>query len=285
MNPFIVSAFADEIDPQLSVQMDVLENLGISHIEMRGVDGTNIADLTLEQGKGIKKRLDAKGFHVSALGSPIGKISITEPFEAHMSKFCHVLDLAEILQTKYIRLFSFFIPEGQDPDCFREAVLERMQAFIQEAEKRKIVLLHENEKDIYGDTPARCLDILQTINSPYLRATFDPANFVQCGVVPYPDAWEKLAPYVEYVHIKDALFSTGEVVPAGQGDGQVSSLIQALLDYGYTGFLSLEPHLGDFVGFAALENKESDGEKPSDGIRLFHIAHQALQEIIKKRGL
>lgn len=284
MHPFILSAFADEIDPSLSKQMEVLEKLGIRHIEMRGVDGKNISELSLREAAAIKERLDEKGFRISALGSPIGKISITQPFAPHLELFRHVLELARILDTKYIRLFSFFIPEGEDPAAYRAEVLMRMQAFIQLAEQKGVILLHENEKEIYGDTAQRCLDLLSTLDSPYLRATFDPANFVQCGVEPYPDAWDLLSDYVEYMHIKDALFANGEVVPAGQGDGQIADLVQALQRKNYAGFLSLEPHLGDFLGFAALENRKESHMEDSDGVRLFHIAYQALMQILENKG-
>ena len=121
-----------------------------------------------------------------------------------------------------------------------------------------MTLVHENEKDIYGDTAERCLDILATVDSPALRMAFDPANFVQVGVQPMAEAWPLLAGYTTHVHIKDAVFVDGSVRPAGEGDGAIPELLHALATRGYRGFLTLEPHLqvagpmGGFSGEAGM---------------------------------
>lgn len=282
MSKFIISGFADEIDPMLDKQMATLDELGISYIEMRGVDGKNLCDCTLDEARAIKSRMDSRGFKLSAVGSPIGKIQITDDFAPHLEKFRHVLDIAEIMQTKYIRMFSFFMPKDDDPAKWRDEVITRWNGFIEAAKGRGVTLLHENEKGIYGDIPERCLDLLGALDSPMVRATFDPANFVQCGAHPYPQGYKLLKDYVEYVHVKDACFSDGHVVPAGQGDGQVAGLIGALHAAGYEGFLSLEPHLADFSGFKALETDASEDGKAaaSEGARCYKLAHSALQAIL-----
>lgn len=284
MSKFIITGFADEIDPSLQIQMDALEKLGIRHIEMRGVNGKNIADCTLDETREIKRQLDSRGFSISAVGSPIGKIMITDPMAPHLDKFRHVVEIAKLLGTSYIRMFSFFIPEGDEPSRYRKEVLERLGQMCRVAEENQIILLHENEKGIYGDTTERCLDLLQSIHSPHLRMTFDPANFIQTGARPYPDAWRLLAPYVDYMHIKDALFADKSVVPAGQGDGGLPQLIEALDKKGYSGFLSLEPHLGDFVGFSSLEKDAIQKSSQEKGEVLFTIAYQALRKILDEKG-
>ena len=146
-----------------------------------------------------------------------------------------------------------------------------------------ITLLHENEKDIYGDTPERCLDLLTSLNCEYVRATFDPANFIQCGVEVYPHAYTMLRPYIEYMHIKDAKASDGAVTVAGRGDGHIPSVLQDLKDSGYTGFLSLEPHLTNFVGFADLEESAEVAQKEdmSQGAKLFAAASASLTDILQ----
>lgn len=270
MEQFILSAFADEIDPMLEVQMEVLERHGVRHIEMRGVDGKNVSSLTLEEARVIRQRLDARGFRVSAVGSPIGKIGITEPFEPHLEQFRHTLDVAEILGAPFIRMFSFFIPQGQDPSLFRDEVMRRWRAFLAAAEGRHVILLHENEKDIYGDTSARCLDLLEEMHCPYLKATFDPANFVQVGQIPYPEAFSLLRDHVVYMHIKDAMFQTGKVVPAGEGESRVEDVLRSLKDAGWSGFLSLEPHLANSL--------------PGGGPDLFAVAFDALDRILERIG-
>ncbi len=282
LSKFLLSAFADEIDACLPKQMEVLGSHSISFIEMRGVNGKNISEYTPDQVRSIKRQLDSENFRISAIGSPIGKIMITDDFEPHFRLFQNLLDTAEILETRYMRIFSFFIPKDADPAIYRSPVIGRMEKLVSAAEKRGITLLHENEKDIYGDTAERCLDILESINSRFLRATFDPANFIQCGVNPYPVAYRLLKEHIEYIHIKDALFSTGNVVPAGEGDGKIKELLCALAESGYEGFLSLEPHLADFEGFQKLELRAGAAVNTgNDGEVKFSIAAEALNKILE----
>jgi sugar phosphate isomerase/epimerase len=252
----VLSGFADEISPDLDDQLAVLGGESISHLELRSVWSTNVADLDDGQVARFRRQLDGSGVRVSAIGSPIGKIGIDAPFEPELARLRRVADVAAELGTMIVRVFSFFIPPGRDPGGYRTEVIDRMAVLAALAAERGLVLAHENEKEIYGDRPERCADIIASVGSPALRATFDAANFVQCGVRPQSDAYELLRPYLIYVQIKDALKATGEVVPAGQGDGQVRETLAALRDSGFTGYLSLEPHLamaGRFGGFSGAD--------------------------------
>lgn len=280
MSKFILSAFADEIDKSLETQMDVLQEFGISHIEMRGVNGKNLVNCSIEEAKAIKLKLDERGFKLSSIGSPIGKIGIHENFTPHLELFKHTLKIAELMEVDYIRMFSFFIPEDQDPAIYRDEVVSRWKQFVKAAEGTGITLLHENEKGIYGDTPERCLDLIEVLNCEYVKLVFDPANFVQCNVKTYPEAYELLKDHIVYMHIKDALYHDHSVVPAGQGDGKVKNILAALYKKGYEGFLSLEPHLAGFTGFAELEPNSKATSKPTGGQREFALAWQALNKIL-----
>jgi sugar phosphate isomerase/epimerase len=282
MSRFILSAFADEIDSRLDVQMDVLEQHDISYIEMRGVNGKNITQHSLDEVREIKKQLDKRGFRISAVGSPIGKILITDDFGPHMELFRHTLEIAKILETRYIRMFSFYIPEGEKPEAYRGEVMERWKRFQEAAEGTGITLLHENEKGIYGDTPGRCLDLAEEMGSDNLKLIFDPANFVQCDVETYPGAYELLKDHIVYLHIKDAVYSDHHVVPAGQGDGKVKEILESLYKRGFEGFLSIEPHLWNFVGFAELENRKVEASAEDSGPEKFAIAAYALKKLIRE---
>ncbi len=282
MSKFILSAFADEIDPNLDVQMDVLEQHGINYIEVRGVNGKSITQYSLEEVREIKRKLDDRGFKISAIGSPIGKIKITDDFGPHLELFKHTIEIAKILKTPYIRMFSFFIPEGENPADYREEVMNRWNKFIEAAEGTGITLLHENEKGIYGDTAERCLDLVREMNCEYMKLIFDPANFVQCDEKTYPEAYELLKEHVVYLHIKDAVYSDHHVVPAGQGDGRLSELLLSFHKKGFEGFLSLEPHLWNFVGFAELENGRIEAGTEDSGPQKFAIAAFALKKLIKE---
>lgn len=274
-----ITGFADEISKDLDEQIDLLKKLGIKFVEFRSAWGTKVLDLSPEQLNLAKQKLDDAGIKLSSVGSDLGKIFITDPFEAHLERAKHGVEVAKFFGAKYIRMFSFFIPEGQDPTQYRDEVVSRTKAMVQLAEAGGITLLHENEKDIYGDIPERVVELMTTINSPNYRAIIDPANYVQCGYKPADQAWPLVAKYTEYVHCKDALSPVGdqdlgEVVPSGEGDGQFPELLEQLKASNYQGFLSIEPHLGDFDAFGGLCGPE-----------LWTTAHTALIKLIKNAGV
>jgi sugar phosphate isomerase/epimerase len=254
---FILSGFADEISPDLGEQLAVLAAEDITHLELRSVWSVNIADLGAPELARFRRAVEAAGVRVSAIGSPIGKIPVGAPLGPELDRMRRVADVAGELAVTIVRVFSFFIPPGEPPERYREPVIERMGALASVALERGLVLAHENEKEIYGDRPQRCADLIESVNSPALRATFDAANFVQCGVAPHAEAYGLLRPYLVYLQVKDALAATGEVVPAGQGDGQVRETLAALRDSGFEGYASLEPHLAlaeRFGGFSGPED-------------------------------
>jgi L-ribulose-5-phosphate 3-epimerase len=271
MTKFILSAFGDEISPHLDEQIRVLLANDIHNLEFRGMEGKGIIDYPISEVKKASQKLTQAGVAVSAVGSPIGKIPITEAFAPHLQRFKKTIDVAHALHTTFIRMFSFYIPQpgesGADPARYRDEVLNRWRQFVETAGGSGLTLLHENEKGIYGDTAVRCLDLLDSLNCPYVKATFDPANFVQCGEETYPRAFEMLHKHIAYMHIKDAHYLDGSVVPAGQGDGKLPEMLHALAKSGFEGFLSIEPHLN-----ASL---------PGGGPELFGIAATALKEILK----
>jgi sugar phosphate isomerase/epimerase len=238
-----LSGFGDEIDPDPAVQAAVLLALGASHIEVRSAWGTNVSELEPQQVATLKEILDEKGLKVSAVASPIGKVDVSLPVEHEVQRLRQIISVAKGLDTKYIRIFSFYRAEGQSQEDIRDDVMARLGALAAEAAEAGVVLLHENEKGIYGDTPERVLDIMKTVDSPSLRIAWDNANFVQVGVKPYTDGYAMLRPYLEYFQVKDALSTSGEVVPSGEGDGELDATIAALKADGFTGFASLEPHL------------------------------------------
>jgi sugar phosphate isomerase/epimerase len=301
-----LSAFADEISANLDEQIAVLRSENIHFIDLRGVWNTNVLDLTDQQITEIQQKLDAHGIGVSAIASPIGKVPIDTPFGEHLQRFERAIALAQFFKTPFIRIFSFYPPaaiedasthtqtadvesnttiahmsdasdtnvtNGEkdlvDPARWRDEVLRRLRELTIQARNANLILLHENEKDIYGDTIARCTDLLQSINDPHFQAILDPANFIQCDQIPYPNAYLELRPWLRYMHVKDAL-ADGTVVAAGEGVARWPEILQQLHTDGYEGFFSLEPHLalsGQYQGFS--------------GPDLFRHASQALQQLLK----
>ena len=240
---WILSGFADEISPDFEAQCRLLSDLGLRYLELRSAWDVNVLDLDCAQLCMAKRILASHGVAVSSIGSPIGKISIEEDFAPHLERMGHAADVARFFHAPYIRIFSFFIPEGADADSYRDEVLRRMRELAAVAEEAGVILLHENEKDIYGDIPRRCLDIVESVGSEHLRLAWDAANFVQVGVRPFTEGYEQLRPHLEYMQIKDAMLETGDVVPSGHGDGELIETFRSLRRDGFDGFFSLEPHL------------------------------------------
>lgn len=279
MEHIILSGFSDEIAPELDLQLAAIREWGLSHIELRAADGVNVSDFSTEKGKEVKNKLAGAGVSVSSIGSPIGKIGIEEDFAPHLEKLKRTLEIQKELGAPYLRMFSFYIPQGRAPEDFREEVLDRVGRMVEEAAAWDSVLLHENEKGIYGDNAPRCKELLEAFYGPHFKAVFDFANFVQVGQQTLP-AYELLKPYVEYVHVKDAQWGTGAVVPAGQGDGHVKDILTDLIGGGWKGFLSLEPHLTDFAGLAALEQDPQKRGSALDGKSAWKLALDSLKEIL-----
>src|SRR4051812_21822365 len=167
---FILSAFADEISPDPKQQIDVLSSCGVKHIELRSILKTNVLDLTDLQVAELKSLLDKHGFQLSAIGSPIGKIKIDQPFEPHLKRFQRAIDLCKVFGTPNIRIFSYYLPDNGKWEDWRGQVLDRLGAKVRLAEKADVRLLHENEHGIYGDEPQRVQDLLQTVDNPHFRA-------------------------------------------------------------------------------------------------------------------
>lgn len=276
-----ISGFSDEISENVLIQFEVLKKLGISYFEPRGINGKNISELSDEEVTELKAAMEQYGILASSIGSPIGKVKLSDDWEAQFALFQRVVTIAKKLDTRYIRIFSFYHEGGEWTAEERAEVLNRLKKMIDYAAEQKVILLHENEKDIYGDTKERCLDLMKELACEHFQAVFDPANFVQCGQ-DTREAFALLKDYVAYMHIKDACFADGSVVPSGQGDGNVEDILQKLFERGYEGYLSLEPHLGSFQGLAALEQSDEMLKLPEGGEGTFTLAYLALEKILER---
>lgn len=276
-----ISGFADEIHSSFEEQIRVLTELGQKYLELRGADGIGVADLTDAKAEELKRRMKEAEIGVSAIGSPIGKIGITDDFEPHFESFKRIVELAHLFETPYIRMFSFYVPDEKNPEAYREEVFARMERFVQYAEKENVILLHENEKGIYGAAAQQCRELLTRFYGDHFQGIFDFANFVQCRQNTL-EAYEMLKPYISYFHIKDALWENGEVVLPGEGDGNLAEILGRADKQGYNGFLSLEPHLFHFQGFDRLENGSSI-KKEGNGAYAFRAAHRSLMQILGRR--
>ena len=271
---FILSAFADEISPDPQVQIDILKHCGIRHIEFRSIHKTNVLALTDAQINEFKALLDRAEFRLSAIGSPIGKIRIDEPFGPHLEKFRRAIHLCKVFGTPNIRIFSYYPPEGFDGNWapYRDEVMNRVRQKVEIAQRERVQLFHENEHRIYSDSPERLADLFNTIKSPALKAAFDPANFVFCGY-DVMKGWTVCKPHTAHFHIKDWKAGEEHGSIAGEGQGQIPAIIADAVKMGYKGFATLEPHLL--------------GGGPTGGVtgpELFPNAVAAFKSIVEKAG-
>lgn len=253
MAEFVLSAFADEYSPVFDEQIKGLKENNVVMIEIRGVDGRNISDITEDQAKELRRKLDDAGIGVSTIGSPIGKIRLSDDFDAHLDVLRRCCASANILGTNRVRMFSFYGAPGKNiTECGSE-VIDKLGRMLDVADEYGVVLCHENEKGIYGDVPSRCRELHDAL--PRLGCVFDHANFIQSGAVPYPDGYNLLADKITYLHIKDAN-ADGTIVPAGRGIGRIPETLRELDKREGTIILTVEPHLRVFPGLSALEGGE-----------------------------
>ncbi len=272
-----LSAFADEIGPKIDDQIKVCQANAVTHFELRGVYGKNVMDFDAPLREEIRSKLKDAGLGVISIGSPIGKVAVDKPWPEHFDRFKRAVEIAEYFESPFIRVFSYYPAggEGKAPiDPHREEVIDRFRKKVEYlSQGHPAALVHENEKGIFGDIGRRCHDLMASVNSPKLRSAFDFANFVQVNEKP-SENWPLLKPFTAHIHIKDAKFGTGQVVPAGEGDGDIPAILADAYQSGYRGFLSLEPHLR-VAG-------HSHGET---GPELFKVAADALKGICRRQSI
>ena len=280
MAEFVFSAFADEADGSIDKQIEVLKKEEIKKIELRGVDGQSCADISIDKAKEVNGKLSNAGITLSALGSPYGKIGITDDFEPHLDKFKKSLEVCKIFKCDRIRMFSFYIPEGKKAEEYRGEVFARLEEMVKLAKEAKITLCHENEKGIYGDTDSRCMDLKEHFGDE-LGIIFDPANYIQCGVDPW-EAYEKQKDMITYFHVKDALKKDGSVVSAGNGDGSLAKILfNVNKSTDKEMILTVEPHLAVFNGLSDLQSEKLlHKEYYPDSVSAFHAACMATKKIV-----
>lgn len=269
-----LSAFSDEAGASLQEQLDALTANGIPMTELRSIDGVNIQDISVADARGYAKRLTEAGIGVSAIGSPIGKVSIQEDMQAYEAKLRHICELAQVFGTERVRVFSFY--EAQDE---RERVLDAMRRMVEVAVSYGLTLYHENEKGIYGDTAVRVLDLYDHV--PGLRFIYDPANYLQVGE-PADRTLREVFPLCTHFHMKDVDAVTGELVPVGYGSGRIDELLTMLP---HDAILTLEPHLAVFEGYTAIDAEPMKHRFRFDsGRRAFDYAAGALINGLIKAG-
>ncbi len=282
MARFVLSAFADEAGSSLEEQIAALKENEIGFIEPRGVDGKNFADLEDGELLEIKEKLDSAGIKVGSLGSPVGKYSIDEPFEIQVKKVKRAIEICKILGTDNIRVFSFFVAQDKLEEK-RDEVMKRLRAFAALGKESGIRFCHENESAIYGQMPREVRDILTEI--PDLYGIFDAANYrMNNGDI--DEGIDATLIRLAYLHIKDAIYETQTIVPAGEGEGKIAEVlnkVNAATDE--VVYLTLEPHLKVFDAYKSIDTHELKNKYVFASNReAFDFAAEALKKLLRENG-
>jgi sugar phosphate isomerase/epimerase len=271
-NRFPITAFADEISPDLNEQVETLARLGVGGLDLRSVGGTNVLDLSLDQLEKILDRVQEAGIKISCIGSPVNKVKYDVMTQARefdrLKRACYV---AQRMNTQRVRLFTPEVPEGREEELAPK-VIDWMREQRRLAMDQGVILIHENDARFWGAYPENAKRMFGELGNANFRAVYDFANDVLLGYRP-KDWFPWLLPYLDTIHIKDAKAETREIVPAGQGDSDMEETLQYLEKEGWSGNLTLEPHLsaaGPMGGFS--------------GAQLFEVAVNALRDVLSRVG-
>lgn len=267
-------AFSDEAGSSLAEQIDALKRNNISLMELRSIDKKNVADFTIEEAKEYQRILEENNISVWSIGSPIGKVDINIDFDEYLKKVAHVCELAKVFKTDKIRMFSFFHAYEEETKVY-----EYLAKMVKVATSYGVYLYHENEKDIFGDTAERVLKVMNNVDG--LKFIYDPANYLQCEQ-PASVTLSLFHHKTDYFHIKDVISETGQLVPAGHGDGMILELINAIND---DKTLTLEPHLAVFDSYKNIDNTEMKHKYTySSANEAFDAAVKALKDLLVAAG-
>lgn len=265
-------AFADEAEESLVGQISALKRNKIEYLELRSIAGKNVKDFTIDEAKEYQRILSENGIKVWSIGSPLGKTDIDCDFKQYENVVRHVYKLANVFETKRIRMFSFFNAYEK-----KEKVFLYLNRMVELASEYGVLLCHENEKEVYGDTLERVLELKENVKG--LAFVYDPANYLQVGEKA-EETLDKVHAISEYYHIKDVIVATDELVPAGEGDGKIKEIIERV--QGDT-VLTLEPHLKTFAGYAAIDNTVMKNKYSfKDGNQAFDAAVKALEKVLRQ---
>ena len=282
MAEFILSAFADEAGTALSEQIAALKRNEINYIEPRNINGKPILTLTDEELAEVRSELDKNGIKVNSLGSPIGKYPITEPFEVHLRDFMRAIEVCKLLGTDKMRMFSFFVDQSKLAE-YRDEVIYRLTEMTKIAKEHGILLCHENESDIYGQNPEQMRDIMTSVTDMY--GIFDAANYRMNGqdVI---DGINATLINLAYLHIKDAIYDSKLIVPAGDGEGRIAEvldIVNAHTDKPI--YLTLEPHLFLFEAYKGIDKHELKVKYTfNNNSESFDFAANALKKLLTDNG-
>ncbi|MDI4648273.1 sugar phosphate isomerase/epimerase family protein [Cohnella hashimotonis] len=253
-----LGVLTDEVSDRYEEALDWAAEQGLSHVEVRVVDGRNAASLSDAEATEVRRQAETRGLYISAIASPVFKCALDperpvasgdtfgqdeESVDAHFAKLARVIALAKLMGTERIRIFSFW--REQEPERYAEEIAGHLRRAADIAHREGVMLLLENESSCNGGSAREVAELVRTVGSPALRALWDPGNEAHAGMEAYPLGYETIKPYAAHVHLKDACFGPdgkARCVPLGSGDVPVIGQLRALAADGYEGLFTIETH-------------------------------------------
>jgi L-ribulose-5-phosphate 3-epimerase len=253
-----LGVITDEVSANFSEALDWAAEQGLKHVEVRVVNGINVANLNDDQVREVRRQVEAQGLFVSAIASPVFKCALDntrevvsgdtfgqqeEDVEAHFAKLNRVITIAKLLGTTRIRVFSFW--REKEPERYQEEIVQHLKRAAQIAEAEGVLLLLENETACNGGYASEVAGIVHSVASPAMKVLWDPGNEAHGGREAYPAGYEVVKADLGHVHLKDAYYradGTSRSVPLGSGNVPVIAQLKALAADGYNGLYTIETH-------------------------------------------
>lgn len=253
-----LGVLTDEVSERFEEALDWIAAQRLKHVELRVIDGVNVAELSDEAAREVRRKVESRGLFVSALASPLFKCALDptrevasgdtfgqkeESVEAHFAKLDRVIHLAELLGTKRIRIFSFW--REKEPERYTDDIVRHLRRAAAVAEERGVQLLLENEPSCNGGFADEVAGIVKGVDSPGLRGLWDPGNEAYGGREAFPAGYRFMKEALSHVHLKDAYVredGSSRCVPLGSGSVPVIAQLKALIEDGYDGWFTIETH-------------------------------------------
>ena len=280
-----LSGIADESGQDLETQIRAHQELGWRHIELRTIDGTCVTDIDDAAFEILAGRLADAGLQVSCIGAQLANWArpIDTDFEIDVAELRRAIPRMQRLGVRFIRCMSY--PNSDPPlpeEDWKSRVIERMKRLTEIAEAGDVVLVHENCHGWASQNAGTTNDFLREISSANMKLVFDTGNPIGSG----QNVWElyrALRENIVYVHIKDykradaGAEGTTACFP-GEGEGYVPEIITDLLQTGYDGGFSIEPHITSVI------HLDQTAEDPELGYRTYVEYGRRLEELIDQTG-
>lgn len=255
----IYSGIADEASRDIERQIEAHQELGWDHIELRMIGDTNLTDLPEAEFEQVLGLVQDAGLQISCFASQLGNWSrdITGDFEVDREELARAIPRMQKAGTKFIRMMTWK-KSNATVDDWREEAIRRTRELAKMAADGGVALAHENCTGWASEGPQQTMELVEKVDSPGLVVLYDTGNSV---------GYDKdtlgflhgVLDHIAYVHVKDMTKSPSgksHGVFPGEGESLLRQQLVEILESGYDGVFSIEPHV------AAVIHEGKKGDDP-----------------------